>query len=113
MSCEFGRFSLRDKEYVHKRAGNRCEFPGEACERPNTGIVNHLTGAFEGMLDRRDPIPMQDPDMNAFMLCDVHSALHDAQERFQVSCLKAERWRQRGGTLFERRQHNISHRKRR
>lgn len=90
------RFSQGAREYVHKRAGTSCEFP-RGCERPNNGIVHHLTGAFEAYLGRKDSRAIRDPDMNAFMLCDPHANLHDAQEQLIVQQLKGER------IIYERR----------
>jgi len=85
------RFTAGEKEHIREEADGKCQFPGSVCERPNTGIVSHITGRFEATLDRKDPEAISDPSMNAVMLCDLHEAHHDAQEHFQISCLLAER----------------------
>ena len=94
-------FSLGAKREVHERAGRDCEFPGFECDRPNNGIVHHLTGVYEAKLSRRpmrgkefvvfkdDKSAISDPDQNALMLCDPHAIQHDIQEEFQVACLEA------------------------
>lgn len=84
-------FSLDAKKYVHNRAGNRCEYGGGECPSPNTGRVNHITGAFEGFLKGANPQDIRNPDMNATMECNIHEQVHDAQERLQIDFLKGER----------------------
>src|ERR1035437_1547455 len=90
------RFSSEERRVIHAEGGNSCQFPGEVCERPNNGIVHHLTGVFEAWLDHKDPRAVSDPDMNALLLCNPHTYIHDAQERFQVECLKGERFARQG-----------------
>lgn len=96
-------FTQEAKQYVHERAGNSCEFPGEVCLINNTGKVNHLEGAFVAFLDHKDKRIITDPEQNALMLCQKHDDFLEAQQRFQAECLLAERWRNRGRNLRERR----------
>lgn len=95
------RFSQEAKREIHAEGGTSCQFPGEVCERPNNRIIHHLTGAFEAWLDHKDPRAVSDPDMNALLLCNPHAYMHDAQERFQVECLKEKRFG-RKGVIYER-----------
>lgn len=80
-------FSVDGKINIRARAGGKCEFPGEKCERPNTRIVNHLTGCYEARLAGITKESISDPDLNALMLCKPHSILHDVQEKYQVENL--------------------------
>lgn len=80
-------FSTEAKIYVHERAGEDCEFPANGCERPNNGIVHHLTGKFEGRLAGVPPEVVSDPVQNAFMLCDLHAKMHDVEEAQHVEQL--------------------------
>jgi hypothetical protein len=102
------RFSQEAKREIHDEGGRSCQFPGEVCERPNNGIVHHLTGVFEGWLDHKDPRAISDASMNAFLLCNPHAYMHDAQEKFQVQCLKGERFA-RSATIYERVPHKRRH----
>ena len=88
-------FTNEAKQYARDRGNKHCEFGDGTCPNPNTGRVNHITGAFEGFLDHRNPKDISDPRQNATMECRLHEAVHDAQERFQVQCLKGE-------TVFKR-----------
>ena len=106
------RFSAEERRVIHAEGGNSCQFPGEVCERPNNGIVHHLTGVFEGWLDHKDPRAISDASQNAFLLCSPHAYLHDAQEKFQVQCLKGERF-QRSATVWERPKRRHGHQSRR
>jgi hypothetical protein len=106
-------FSPEAKKLVHERAGNRCEFPGEPCPRPNNGEVHHITGVFEAKLSGMPREVVRNVELNAVMLCEpLHTEQHDNQEHFQVASLMAENWRNRGGTIYERK-HNRSARLRR
>jgi hypothetical protein len=98
------RFSSEDRRQLHAEGGSSCQFPGEVCPRPNNGIVHHLTGIMEGWLDHKDPEAISDASMNALLLCNPHAYIHDAQESFQVECLRGERFKNRG-TIYERRKH--------
>ena len=88
-------FSSRDKEYVHERGGRSCEFPGEVCLLDNNRKVNHFEGAYVAFLDHKDKAPMTDRDLNALMLCQKHDDFLEAQQRYQVDCLMAERVRRK------------------
>ncbi len=92
-------FSVEQRHEARTRAQGNCEF--EECERPNTGKVNHITGVFEAFLDHKTPSSIRDVTMNSALLCIPHELHHDAQERWQVESLLAER--HRGGTIFDRR----------
>lgn len=84
-------FSLEAKKLVHAKAGDKCLYGNGECLNPNTGRVNHITGAFEGWLKGANRRDISNPDMNATMECFKHEAIHDAQERLQVQQLKGER----------------------
>jgi hypothetical protein len=105
------RFGSEERRVIHAEGGNSCQFPGEECERPNNGIVHHLTGVFEAWLDHKDPRAVSDPDMNALLLCDPHAYMHDLQEKFQIECLKGERFKQ--VTIWERPRKRHGHQSRR
>lgn len=77
----FYKFSPEAKQFARERAEGRCEFPGDVCERPNNGVVQHLTGL--GIAARlRIPVEIiTDPNLNAIMQCDLHKAYLDAQEK--------------------------------
>jgi hypothetical protein len=80
-------FTVDERINVRTNAQGKCEFPGEKCERQNTGIVNHLTGCYEARLDEKTKESISDPNLNAIMLCNLHSILHDIQENYQVENL--------------------------
>ena len=88
-------FSLEAKKLVHAKAGNKCLYEDiygkQECPNPNTGRVNHITGAFEGWLKGADKRDISNPDMNATMECVEHERIHDATERLEVQRLKGER----------------------
>lgn len=90
-------FSLEAKKLVHAKAGDKCLYGNGDCPNPNTGRINHITGAFEGFLKGADRRDISNPDMNATMECSTHEAIHDAQERLIVQQLKGER------IIYERR----------
>jgi ferredoxin-NADP reductase len=84
-------FSVNDRINIRARAGGRCEFPGERCERPNNYTVHHITGCYEGRLDNKDKSAISNASQNALMLCNPHALLHDIQEQYQVENLIWER----------------------
>lgn len=86
---ERGRFNNADKDKVHRRAGANCEF--DSCTRPNNRIVHHITGVFEGKLKGVPMSTIENVNLNAIMLCDPHTLMHDKQERYQVDCLIYEK----------------------
>jgi hypothetical protein len=94
-------FSPQDKQMVHQRAQNACEFPAEECPQPNNKIVHHITGCYEARLSGMPKEAVHDPTMNAVMLCDDHALQHDEQEMVQVGSLLVERWGNNGRTLYE------------
>ncbi len=99
-------FSLEDKQLVRDKANGHCLYGDGSCPNPNTGRVNHITGVFEAFLDRRDKRDISNPLMNATMECTLHEAVHDAQERFQIACLKGEKviYQRRYGTQYTKNQ---------
>jgi hypothetical protein len=86
-------FSVIDRDFVHERAGNGCESPGEDCDMSNDGIVHHITGCSEARLDNKTPESITDPNLNALMLCSGHAEQHDIQEAYQLLSLRVERER--------------------
>jgi hypothetical protein len=86
-------FTPEDKRFVHQRAGQSCEFPGDVCDKRNTGIVNHLTGVAIARLDNKTQESISNPDLNALMLCGLHAFMLDVQEAYEYACLLNERRR--------------------
>ncbi len=106
-------FTPEERDRVRAESGGKCMFPGEECSLPAEPFVPHLTGVFEAFLSQRligiiptvhdDKASVRNPGENALPQCKKHNAFHDAQERYQIQCLRNEIWRARGGTLYERR----------
>jgi hypothetical protein len=93
-------FSSIDKEVVHKRARNRCEF--EDCPLPNNNIVHHLEAVFIAKLDDKPKEVIHDVTQNALMLCDQDAFNLDRQQDYQVDCLLYERHQTRANTRTKR-----------
>jgi hypothetical protein len=89
MSCERGRFTPKERDDVRERANGACEFP--SCERPNNGIVHHITGCFEGMLKDVPEETIADVSMNSIMLCDLDTLRHDLEEKKNIEHIIYER----------------------
>lgn len=77
-------------------AGGKCEFPGEECFKKPEPIVSHLEGVFIAFLDHKDHEAIKDERLNSLLQCPIHNDFLDAQQAFQVECLKGER------VLYER-----------
>ena len=90
-------FSIKEKAEFRRKADGRCLYGQGECPQPNTGRVNHITGAFEAYLKGADRRDITDIKQNATMECPSHEAIHDAQERLKVQQLKGER------VIYERR----------
>ena len=80
-------FSNEDKADVRDRADGSCDFGDNSCERPNNNIVHHLTGCFEGRLKQAPKEWVSNAEENALMLCDLHTEMHDVEERAIVHTL--------------------------
>lgn len=106
-------FTIRDKEMVRNKANGHCLYGNGECPTPNTGRVNHITGAFEGFLKGADKRDISDPDQNATMECPKHEAIHDAKEKLIVEGLRGERviYERRVNRLY--RKHTVARRRKR
>lgn len=88
-------FTNEDKALIRDRADGRCDFGDNSCERPNNNTVHHLTGCYEGKLKGTPKEWVSDVEENALMLCDLHTEMHDVEERRIVDIYEAEKRTQR------------------
>lgn len=77
-------FSRSQKAIKRQAANGACEFPGKECKRPNNGEVHHITGCYEGRLNKMTPESINNPELNAIMLCESHKWHHDEQEGLHI-----------------------------
>lgn len=84
-------FSLEDKQYARDRANGHCEFGNGTCNRKNSGRVNHLTGCYQGKLQGTPKEWVSNIRENSAMMCELHEAVHDREERLAIEEILYER----------------------